>query len=190
MTVQGTFAQSASGPPPWAMMNADRRAHVQRVADLVAAWADAMRTPPAERERWLRAVWLHDALRDAPESELAGLAPGETGPVELLHGPAAAEWARREGERDAGVLDAVRYHSVGCASWDAVGRIVYCADYLEPGRRFEPEARAALAQRFPEAPAEVLRAVARERMRWLIRRGWSIPETTWRFWNALVQDRS
>jgi 2-amino-4-hydroxy-6-hydroxymethyldihydropteridine diphosphokinase len=170
-------------------MGAERRAHVQRVANVVAGWGDAMRIAAGERDRWLRAVWLHDALRDAPEAELARLAPDATGPVELLHGPAGAARAWEEGERDAGVLDAVRYHSIGSASWDMVGRVLYCADYLEPGRPFQPEARAALARRFPEAPDEVLRTVAGERMRWLIRSGWSIPEATWRFWNGLVEDR-
>ena len=40
----------------------------------------------------------------------AGRAPG---PAELRHGPASAARAAAEGETDRGVLDAVRYHSVG-----------------------------------------------------------------------------
>ena len=105
--------------------------------------------PDSERHRWLRAVWLHDALRDAPEEELTRWAPSTPGPPELRHGPASAARAKSEGETDRGVLDAVRYHSLGLAEWDMVGRILYCADYLEPGREHEREWRAELAERLP-----------------------------------------
>src|SRR3954468_9179463 len=111
--------------PEWEQAGAERRAHVSRIATLVAAWADAMETPSGERERWLRAVYLHDALRDAPQSFLEKLASEKWRSSELLHGPAAAELAARHGERDQGVLDAVRFHSVGYAGWDRVGRILY-----------------------------------------------------------------
>src|SRR5438034_2438117 len=87
--------------PPWAVVTPERRAHIERVAALLTEWAGAMRVPAAERGRWLRAAWLHDALRDAPAAN------------ELEHGPRAADRAARDGEADRGVLDAVRYHSVG-----------------------------------------------------------------------------
>jgi 2-amino-4-hydroxy-6-hydroxymethyldihydropteridine diphosphokinase len=177
------------GLPPWAVVGERRLAHVRRVVALVSEWADAMDVAEAERVRWLRAAWLHDALRDAPPEELRRLAPNEDGPLELLHGPAAAARAAGEGEEDAGVLAAVRYHSLGAPSWDMVGHVLYCADFLEPGRRFEPEARAALARRFPGEPAAVLREVARWRLGWLIQSGWAIPDPTWRFWNSLFDPR-
>jgi HD superfamily phosphohydrolase YqeK len=143
---------SDHGPalPAWAVVSPSRRAHIERVALLASGWADAMQVSAAERNRWLRAIWLHDALRDAGETKLAELAPSTPGPPELRHGPAAAARAKAEGETDRGVLDAVRYHSIGLAEWDMVGRTLYCADFLEPGRSFERERRAALAARYPE----------------------------------------
>ena len=87
------------------------------------------------------------------------------------------------------MLDAVRYHSVGLAEWDMVGRALYCADYLEPGRDFDHERRAELARRFPQDVGGVLREVAQARLLWAIRCGWTIPEPTYRFWNALVASR-
>src|ERR1044071_5477335 len=135
--------------PPWAEITAERLHHVQRVAELLSQWADAMGIPDPERNRWLKAVWLHDAHQDARVEELMRWAPSAPGPVELRHGPASAARAKAEGETDRGVLDAVRYHSVGLAEWDLVGRSLYCADFLEPGRAFEPEERRALAERFP-----------------------------------------
>lgn len=171
--------------PAWAEMSAERVAHVERVAALAFGWAEAMGVPDPERNRWLRAVWLHDALRDAGVETLSTWASSSPGPVELWHGPAAAARAKAEGETDRGVLDAVRYHSIGLAEWDMVGRVLYCADYLEPGRTFDPDSRRELAGQFPSDSSGVLRAVARARLHHIIRSGWPLPEPTVRFWNSL-----
>ena len=145
-----------------------------------------MGVPDSERNRWLRAVWLHDALRDASPEELESAAPSTPGPRALRHGPASAARAKAEGEADRGVLDAVRYHSVGLAEWDMVGQVLYCADFLEPGRASVGPDRAMLAERFPADPQWVLYAVARMRLIRLIESGWIISQPTWRFWNSLV----
>jgi 2-amino-4-hydroxy-6-hydroxymethyldihydropteridine diphosphokinase len=171
--------------PVWATVGPARIAHIERVAQLVSEWAEDLGVPDSERNRWLRAVWLHDALRDAPVAELERWAPTTPGPIELRHGPASAAHAKADGETDRGVLDAVRYHSVGLAEWDMVGRALYCADYLEPGRGFEPEVRAELARRFPRDPTGVLREVARARVSRLVSSGWPLPDPTVRFWNSL-----
>ena len=160
--------------PPWAVVSPERVGHIERVAALLDEWATALRVPNAERARWAKAAWLHDALRDAPL------------PDELSHGPAAADRAHREGETDRGVLDAVCYHTIGYAGWDQAGRMLYMADFLEPGRDFDHEVRATLAARVPANPAAVLREVARRRLEWVIRSGWRLPRETADFWNALV----
>ena len=163
--------------PPWAVVAAPRRAHIERVAALLASWADALGVDRTERSRWSRAAWLHDALRDAP------------GIDELEHGPAAADRAAAKGETDVGVLEAVRYHSLGYASWDRVGQLLYLADYLEPGRRFDGAMRRTLAQRVPSDCDAVLREVARARIERVLRSGWALHPTTVTFWNALVATR-
>ena len=168
------------------MVRPERLAHIERVAALADRWAVAIRVPADERARWVRAAWLHDALRDAPETELTRWAPDAAGPAELWHGPAAAARAEADGERDRGILDAVRYHSIGAPDWDQVGRALYCADYLEPGRDFDRDARAALADRFPADPAGVFLEVVRARMLWLVRSGWPLPDLTVRLWNSVV----
>ena len=171
--------------PMWAEVTPERIEHIERVASLVASWADRMAIPDSERNRWLKAVWLHDALRDAHPDTLREWASSSSGPVELWHGPAAAARAKAEGELDRGVLDAVRYHSLGLAEWDMVGRVLYCADYLEPGRTFDTAQRAELAALFPRDVAGVIRAVARARMAHLARSGWPLQEPMVRFWNSL-----
>lgn len=160
--------------PAWAVVTPARRAHIERVAALLSQWADALHVADAERARWLKAAWLHDALRDAPL------------PDELAHGPVAADRAERDGETDRGVLDAVRYHTIGYAGWDNVGRMLYMADFLEPGRDFDGAARAALAARVTAERHDVLRAVAARRLTWIVRSGWALPPETVEFWNALV----
>ena len=173
--------------PSWAEVMPEREAHIGRVAALAEGWAARMRVSDAERARWLRAVWLHDALRDATAATLDQWAPDTAGPDELRHGPASAARAAADGETDRGVLEAVRYHSVGHPAWDMVGRVLYCADYLEPGRAFNAEHRALLANRFPDDPAAVLRSVAAERLTHLVGSGWPLPQSTVDFWNSLVE---
>jgi HD superfamily phosphohydrolase YqeK len=172
--------------PEWAIVTPARVEHIQRVAELAAGWAEQMGVPDSERNRWLRSVWLHDALRDAPAEELAKWAASTPGSPSLWHGPASAAHAKAEGETDRGVLDAVRYHSVGLAEWDMVGRILYCADYLDPARPFDRDIRRELARRLPQDPGGVLREVARARLLHLVRNGWPILDPTVRFWNSLA----
>ena len=45
--------------PSWATASPERVAHIERVARLVLDWAEEMGVPDSERNRWLRAVWLH-----------------------------------------------------------------------------------------------------------------------------------
>ena len=74
--------------PDWAQVSTARRAHIERVVALLHSWADAMQVPARERERWLRAGWLHDALRDAALGS------------RTAHGPAAADRAAKETRAD------------------------------------------------------------------------------------------
>ncbi|HEV2749270.1 MAG TPA: HD domain-containing protein [Gemmatimonadales bacterium] len=155
-------------------MTPARRNHIERVAALLSAWAMALGTPDGERARWVRSAWLHDALRDAPAAN------------ELAHGPMAAERAAHDGETDQGILDAVRYHSIGYAGWDDVGKMLYLADYLEPGRAFDQDLRRALAARVSEERDAVLKQVAARRIARVIDERWPVAHETVDFWNALV----
>jgi HD superfamily phosphohydrolase YqeK len=179
------------GLPPWAVVSPKRAAHIGRVAALLAGWAAARDVGAEDAARWRRAALLHDALRDAPDEVLAGYcARPARWPRSIWHGPAAAAAARREGERDRGVLAAVHYHSLGYARWDDVGRFLFLADYLEPGRAHERPLLDALAVRVPAEPDAVLREVAATKVRWLLQAGRSIPRETWDFWNSIAAGRS
>lgn len=171
--------------PAWAVVTPKRLAHIRRVAALLDEWSAAMSLPTAEAARWHRAAWLHDALRDAPLAELRDLVPGSTWDEELLHGPATANKLLAEGESDAELVVAVRWHSVGCAEWGSTGRALYCADFLDPERKFDREARAELAGRFPTECDAVFREVVRRRVEWTERSGWPLLEPTRLLWRSL-----
>ncbi|HVO34534.1 MAG TPA: HD domain-containing protein [Gemmatimonadales bacterium] len=172
--------------PRWAVVAERRLAHVARVVDLLDAWARARGVGDAEAGRWRRAALLHDALRDADEAVLQRHAPRPVWPLKTWHGPAAAAAAAADGERDAGVLDAVRYHSLGYARWDDAGKMLYLADYLEPGRPYERQRLDALSARVPAEPGAVLREVTALRIGWRLKEGGPIAKETWEFWNALA----
>lgn len=172
--------------PGWARIGAKRRAHAARVTALLDDWAARLRLPATDAGAWHDAGRLHDALRDAPEAELRTIVPGDTGPAELLHGPAAAVRLAADGERRASVLEAVRWHTVGHPAWDRTGRALYMADFLEPGRAFASAERALLAQQVASDFDGVFRQVARMRLEWSLREGKRLFPSTVDLWNSLL----
>ena len=150
--------------PPWAQVSKKRGKHIRRVTALLSAWGEEMGLPVAERQSWVDAGRYHDALRDAPVEELRALAGSSLEEVELLHGPAAAAKLEREGETRRDLLDAIQYHSIGSKNWARVGKALYMADYLEPGRTFDMERRALLSLRVPRDFEGIFREVVRSRM--------------------------
>ncbi|MGI8402215.1 MAG: hypothetical protein ACR2NS_11535, partial [Gemmatimonadaceae bacterium] len=104
--------------PAWAEVSERRFAHIQRVTSLLRAWGAAMRLSPEDANTWIDAGTWHDALRDAAVAELREITGDRTSPDGLLHGPAAAIKLEEAGERRQSLIDAIRYHTVGHASWD------------------------------------------------------------------------
>jgi HD superfamily phosphohydrolase YqeK len=170
--------------PPWAQVSEKRRGHIVRVTSLLATWADAMRISAAERAAWLDAGRFHDALKDAPDDELRALVGDVAYEPQMLHGPAAAAYLERLGERRTSLLDAVRYHTVGYLDWDRTGRALYMADFLEPGRKFSQRDRAFLAAQVPHDFDGVFRQVVRARLEWSLHEGHSLFPETVALWNA------
>jgi len=115
--------------------------------------------------------------------ELGGDSPDY--PIEMLHGPAAAEQLRRDGERRTELLDAVRFHTVGSAQWGRLGRALYMADYLEPGRKFSRADRAYLAAQVPYDFDATFRQVVRARLEWSLREGMRLYPEAVVLWNSV-----
>jgi len=176
--------------PPWSVAGPKRVEHIARVGTVLERWAGERGVGGAELDRWRRAAILHDALRDADERQLAPWGPHPPWPVKTWHGPAAAAAAAADGERDQGVLDAVRYHSFGFARWDEAGRMLYVADYAEPARDFERATLDGWLARAGAEPAAVLQEVAAMRIGWRLKTRGAIALETWEFWNSLVAGAS
>lgn len=172
--------------PAWACVTDKRRLHIAHVTALLDEWSATLGLGKEEAAAWHDAGRLHDALRDAPESalrDLAGDVPGYT--LDMLHGPAAAERLRADGESREDLLEAIRHHTVGSCAWGRLGRALYMADYLEPGRKFSRADRASLAAQVPHDFNGIFRQVVRARLEWSLREGMRLYPETVQLWNAV-----
>lgn len=189
-----TDAPTSLPLPAWSCVGDKRRAHIGRVTALLERWATELALAPSDAAAWRAAGLLHDALRDAPEDQLRALvragdralaAAAAEMPAEMLHGPAAAVALSRDGETRTDLLDAIRWHTVGCAGWGVLGRALFMADYLEPGRKFSQGDRAFLAALVTTDFDGVFRQVVRQRLEWSLREGKRLFPETVALWNSL-----
>lgn len=170
--------------PHWAQVTDKRKAHIARVTSLLAEWATALRISDEERRAWIDAGRFHDALKDAPDAELHVLVGDVSYEPQMLHGPAAAARLELDGETRRGLLDAVRYHTIGYLDWDRTGRALYMADFLEPGRRFSRRNRAFLASQVASDFDGVFEQVVRAKLEWSLHEGHSLFPETVALWNS------
>ena len=185
-------AAAATGVlPDWAVARKKRRAHMARVAELLREWGEVRGDDSRDVERWVAVGYLHDALRDADPGELrAALSvPLDYMPDEVIHGPAAADRLRLAGVTDEPLLTAIAFHSLGSPDFDDIGKALYVADFLEPGRKIQPKWRARLRSEMPTGLDSVAQAVAGKRVRFLIRKGRPVPQETLGLWNVLAKGR-
>jgi predicted HD superfamily hydrolase involved in NAD metabolism len=119
-----------------------RYAHTLRVADTAAELA---RLHGLDEGRARLCALIHDAAREIEPGEFLRLAEEWNLPVgeperqspKLLHGPVAAELARRElGVGDEGVLEAVRVHTTAVPGMEPLALTLYVADKIEPAREY------------------------------------------------------
>lgn len=153
----------------------ERMAHSIRVADLAKRLAERYGADPDKV--WLAGI-LHDCARDVSPANLLEMAQTWSIPVTdlevrapiLLHGPVGAELVRREcGVEDPQILDAIRFHTTGRPGMSSVEKIVFVADYAEPGRDF-PGVERVRAQLFACLDAAV-RLALDQSLSYLLRRG-------------------
>jgi len=174
--------------PEWGQVSPERHAHMARVAGLLDAWATALGVTGPDRLRWRSLGYLHDCLKEAPEGDLRGwMDPSFTDlPAPVLHGPAAAARLAASGVDDRELLDAVRYHTLGHPTLGRMGRALYAADFLEPGRRLRDDWRRELRERMPWDADAVVREILRGRILHLVENVRPVRPETIAFWNALA----
>ena len=171
--------------PAWACVSEKRRAHIERVTTLLERWASDLRVSESEARDWRDAGLLHDALRDAPEEKLRALVPRPDFITEMLHGPAAAVMLERAGDARHEMLEAIRWHTVGSAAWGRLGRALFMADFLEPGRNFMRADRAYLAAHVANDFDGTFRQVLRMRIDHALREGHTLFPETVALWNLV-----
>lgn len=165
---------------------------MSRVADLMGSWAASAGLGTTDVVRWRAAGHLHDALRDADPESLRPRVPPALQALEglLLHGPAAAERLRVVGVEDGELLAAIAYHTVGSPHFGVLGKALYAADFLDPGRSFLTEWRADLRARVPHELDDVVFEIVGARIRHRVDEGAPILTLTLDFWNRIVEERS
>lgn len=116
--------------------------HSLRVADEAARLAQRWGADP---EKAKLAGVLHDVARELPPEEMHRLIDEQRIQVTeqelqvqpLLHAPVGAFLVQHEfGLDDAEVWAAIRYHTTGRPDMSLLEKVVYLADYIEPGRNF------------------------------------------------------
>ncbi len=90
------------------------------------------------------AAIFHDYAKFRPKEEMKRIIQEQGMPSELLdfnselwHAPVGAYLVQKEvGIADEEILDAIKYHTSGRVGMTLLEKIIYLADYIEPGRQF------------------------------------------------------
>ena len=115
--------------------------HTLRVVETAVELADRV---GVDRKQARLAALLHDYCKFWPRERMERIIRERGLPqdllkhhVELWHAPVGAEVVREELEvEDEGVLDAIRYHTTGRPHMSLLDKVIFLADYIEPGDSF------------------------------------------------------
>lgn len=100
----------------------------------------------ADAQKAFLAGLVHDCAKEVPFSktveflEKSGhtLSDAERNSPGILHAPLGAVFAEEIfGIKDKEVLDAVRFHTTGRVGMTLIEKIIYIADFIEPGRMYK-----------------------------------------------------
>jgi predicted HD superfamily hydrolase involved in NAD metabolism len=98
----------------------------------------------ADEKKAETAAIFHDYAKFRPKEEMKEIITTQGLPQNLLeynselwHAPTGAYLVEKEvGITDREVLDAIRYHTSGRVGMTLLEKVIYLADYMEPGRHF------------------------------------------------------
>ncbi|KXG74625.1 hypothetical protein AN618_22210 [Fervidicola ferrireducens] len=123
-------------------MTQKRFAHTLGVMETAVALAKRF---GVDEEKAELAAMVHDCAKDIPEVEQLnlvrefGILLDEISMVEtaLVHAPLGAALAKiKYGIEDPGILRAVKVHTTGDPKMTPLDKVIFLADYIEPGRNF------------------------------------------------------
>ncbi|NLW48343.1 MAG: HD domain-containing protein [Firmicutes bacterium] len=140
------------------------------------------------------AALLHDLCREYSREKLLKLAAGfdivvddiEKAEPLLLHGSIAAAIAEKNlNINNSLVLEAVRFHITGAPNMAPLAKLIFIADFIEPGRTFE-QARILREMAFKLSPDQLLLKVYNRSIEFVIRQGYLIHPRTVAGRNELI----
>ncbi|MDO4281826.1 MAG: bis(5'-nucleosyl)-tetraphosphatase (symmetrical) YqeK [Peptococcaceae bacterium] len=118
-----------------------RFAHSVRVAETAVALAEKHHEDASKARI---AGLMHDYCKEMPVDEQIKIAlehhlltqSDALYMPQVLHGPVASVVLKEEGlVTDEDILQAIRFHTTGDPNMDALAKIIFIADYIEPGRK-------------------------------------------------------
>lgn len=121
-------------------LSTDRFEHSVRVAETAAFMCGLY---GISKEKGYLAGISHDICKEIPKSQMIEFAKKDGFPIEdfesekpgLLHGRAAAVFLREKfGIDDKDVLESIAFHTFGKTGLCDLGKIIFIADKIEPGR--------------------------------------------------------
>jgi predicted HD superfamily hydrolase involved in NAD metabolism len=147
-----------------------------------------------EKKAELAAIF-HDYAKFRPKDEMRKIIVEEGLPEDLLeyntelwHAPVGAYLAEHEaGITDIDILDAIRFHTSGRRGMTKLEKVIYLADYIEPGRHF-PGVEEVREMAQSSLHAALLQAVQNTIM-FLMKKNQAIYPDTFHTYNDLILNR-
>jgi predicted HD superfamily hydrolase involved in NAD metabolism len=140
------------------------------------------------------AAIFHDYAKFRPKEEMEQIIIAENMDPELLeynmelwHAPVGAYLVKKEaGITDTEILDAIAHHTSGRVGMSLLDKVVYLADYIEPGRSFPgvDEVRQTAKQNLDHAVIQALRNT----VVFLMKRNQAIYPDTFKTYNDLIMN--
>jgi len=178
------------------MIPASRLAHTMAAADTSVLLADKY---GVDSEKARIAALVHDCAkgmsikalcRYALKNKIFHVFPN--GMRHLLHGYVAAHMAGRLFQiRDRQILNAVKYHSTGRPGMSALEKVIFIADYIEPGRKFKGRKKLYKTAIKGRHKIDMLMfIILQSKLSYLVSRGCVIHENSWKLWNRIISQNS
>ena len=159
------------------LLREKRAQHTLNVAKLAVAFAEKY---GVDTQKAHLAALLHDIMKQAPEHIMLHRAQQSdiiekinSKPMPVLHGFAAADFARREmGIEDEEILMAIKSHTCGRRNMTCLEKIIYLADMLSEERNY-PEKEPLLALAWENLDIAMEQAL-KDSINWLKEKGGAI----------------
>lgn len=174
------------------VQDAKRYEHTLGVAYTAAALAMRFGAPIQDART---AGLLHDCAKCLSDEKRLALCEKHDIPITeverrnpfLLHAKVGAFLARRKyGVLDEDILNAVQYHTTGREGMSLLEKIIFVADYIEPGRKQAPNLAEIRRLSFEDLDAALLK-ILEDTMDYLKNAGGevdSMTEKTWRYYHS------